>query len=124
MTEQGKEKERKISRSVMITGSIWLVTVVVMVVFFLLEKTPDMTIASAVCSWIVMPLALVAFLLSLLWNRVNDAKQVTIKSVSTVVLLFVFMFYLMFAVIMVWIAKVDNLSTQESSTILEIDEME
>lgn len=121
MTKQGKEI--KISKSVMITGSIWLVTVVIMVVFFLLEKTPDMTIVAAAWNWIVMPLALAAFLLSLLWNRVNDAKQVTVKSVATVVLLFVFMFYLMFAVMMVWIAKVDNLPSQEGSVVLENGQM-
>ena len=110
MTEQTNKavKERKISKSVIITGVIWLITLIVMGVFAIIEKTPDMVVTATTWNWIVMPLALVAFVLCLLWNNTQEAKQMTVKTIATVVVLFFAMFYLMFAVLMVWIAKVDN----------------
>ncbi len=108
-------KERKISKSVIITGVIWLVTLIMMGIFAIIEKAPAMVVYATTWNWIVMPLALVAFVLCLLWNNTQETKQVTIKTISTVVVLFIFMFYLMFAVLMVWIAKVDNTAPAEGS---------
>lgn len=117
MTEQANKtvKERKLSKSVIITGIIWLVTLIVMGIFAIIEKTPDMVVTATTWNWIVMPLALVAFLICLLWNNTQEAKQMTVKTIATVVVLFFAMFYLMFAVLMVWIAKVDNIAPAEGS---------
>lgn len=117
MAEQANKavKERKLSKSVIITGIIWLITLVIMGVFAIIEKTPAMVVTATTWNWIVMPLALVAFVLCLLWNNTQEAKQMTVKTIATVIVLFFAMFYLMFAVLMVWIAKVDNTAPAEGS---------
>lgn len=117
MAEQANKavKERKLSKSVIITGIIWLITLIIMGVFAIIEKTPAMVVTATTWNWIVMPLALIVFVLCLLWNNTQEAKQMTVKTIATVIVLFFAMFYLMFAVLMVWIAKVDNTAPAEGS---------
>ena len=120
---QNEKQKKKINKSVVITGIILNIALVITGIFVIskailgADMTPYMVIAGSAWSLLAMPLALATFIVSLLWNNTQNGKQFTIKTIVTVVIMFFFMLYFMFAVLMVWVVKIDNTPAGEDTDI-------
>ena len=120
---QNEKQKKKINKSVVITGIILGIALVITGIFVIskailgADMTPNMVIAGSAWSLLAMPLTLAAFIVSLLWNNTQNGKQFTIKTIVTVVIMFFFMLYFMFAVLMVWVVKIDNTPAGEDTDI-------
>ena len=107
-------KQQKKGKVILISGCIWIFTLLVMLAFYMgkeqlskgVEYKVWLEMAGTVWSLIVMPIALLIFLLSIMWKFVIKNHAV-LGTVLTVTALFVFMIYTLFAVILIWVASLD-----------------
>lgn len=122
MTEQVMDKkEKKYGKPVIISGII-LGVVTIITGICLICKASGMAIAPNVlvfgAAWCLLafPLAIIIFLLCLMWNTIKSAKQAQIKLYVTIFVLFLYMMYSMFALLLVWIVKTDNTPVEDTTT--------
>lgn len=104
-------KKKRMSRGVKISGLVWGTALLVTVLFYLVRAALPAGVvyrgwlerAGAAWALFVLPLSLVVFLLSLLWKGSMRTGRVSAAMVVTVVGLFVFMMYAMFAAVYMWV---------------------
>lgn len=134
MSEQVKVKEKKeISKGLIITGIILGIATVITGICLICKATgvsvsADLLVAGSAWCLLVFPFSLFMFLIALMWNTTKTATAASVKMVLTVVLMFIFALYSMFAIIMVWIVKVDNTPVTDAAVnryqiIREVDEL-
>ncbi len=107
-------KKQEKGKVVLISGCIWVFTLLVMLAFYIgKEQLPNgveykvwLQMAGTIWSLLVMPLSFLVFLLSIMWKLVIK-KHIVLGTVLTVTALFVFMMYAIFAVILIWVASLD-----------------
>lgn len=104
-------KEKQSGRAVKVSGIVWGVALLVTVLFYLIKAILPAGVVYRVwlertgAAWalFVLPLALVVFLLCRLWKNSAKTRRAAAYMVVTVVVLFGFMVYLMFAVVYTWV---------------------
>lgn len=122
MAEQVMDKkDKKFGKAVIISGIILGVVTVLTGICIIckvagVSVSPEMLVAGTAWCLMVFPLAIVAFIICLMWNTTNTAKAAGIKMFVTIVLLFCYMMYSMFAMVMVWVVKVDNMPSEDTAT--------
>lgn len=108
MNGMAKEKQ---SKAVKVSGIVWGVTLLVTALFYFIRAILPAGVvyrvwlerAGAAWALFVLPLALVIFLLCRLWKNTAKTRRAAVYMVVTVVVLFVFMVYLMFAIVYTWV---------------------
>lgn len=104
-------KTKQTGRVVKISGLVWGAALLVTVLFYLIKAVLPAGVvyrvwlerAGAAWALFVLPLSLAVFLLSALWKRSIRTGRVSAAMVVTVVVLFVFMIYFMFAAVYTWV---------------------
>lgn len=126
MTEQVMDKkEKKIGKAVIISGIILGVVTILAGICVICKASgmaiaPNMLVIGTAWCLLAFPLAIVAFIICLMWNTTKTAKAAGIKMFATIAILFVFMMYSMFAMVLVWVVKVDNMPAEETGAIYQI----
>ncbi|MBD5498226.1 MAG: hypothetical protein HDR11_10760 [Lachnospiraceae bacterium] len=104
-------KEKQSGRAVKIAGIVWGVTLLVTAIFYFVKAMLPAGVvyrvwlerAGTVWALFVLPLTLVVFLLCRLWKNAAKTRRAAAYMVVTVVALFGFMLYLMFASVYTWV---------------------
>ena len=104
-------KEKQSGRAVKIAGIMWGVTLLVTALFYFLKAMLPEGVVYRVwlertgTAWtlFVLPLTLVVLLLCRLWKNAAKTRRAAAYMVVTVVVLFGFMLYLMFAIVYTWV---------------------
>lgn len=104
-------KEKQSGRAVKVSGIVWGVTLLVTSLFYLIKAILPAGVVYRVwlertgAAWtlFLLPLTLVIFLLCRLWKNCAKTRRAAAYMVVTVVALFGFMLYLMFAVVYTWV---------------------
>lgn len=104
-------KTKRTGRAVKISGFVWGAALLVTILFYLVRAAlPEGVVyrvwlerTGAAWALFVLPLSLAVFLLSILWRGSIRTGRVSAAMVVTVVVLFVFMMYFMFAAVYTWV---------------------
>ncbi len=134
MTEQVMDKkDKKYGKPVIIAGIILGIVTVITGICIICKASgmaiaPNMLVFGAAWCLLAFPLAIIIFLLCLMWNTIKSAKQAQIKLYVTIFALFLYMMYSMFALLLVWIVKTDNTPAEDSAALgyqitQEVDEL-
>lgn len=122
MTEQVMDKkETKFGKPVIISGIILGVVTIITGTCVICKASgmaiaPNMLVFGTAWCLLAFPLAIIIFLLCLMWNTIKSAKQAQIKLYVTIFVLFLYMMYSMFALLLVWIVKTDNTPVEDTTT--------
>lgn len=103
--------KEKSGRAVKIAGIVWGVTLLVTAIFYFIEAILPAGVVYRVwleragTAWtlFVLPLALVVLLLCRLWKNATKTRRAAAYMVITMVVLFGFMLYAMFAIVYTWV---------------------